>query len=295
MQWAEWNDHFRDTVRDFWRGRRRRPRSLGYRLSGSQDLYGGNRRPWASVNFVTAHDGFTLRDLVSYDRKHNEANGEGNRDGTDNNRSANNGVEGETDDPQIRERAARQARNIMATLVLATGTPMITMGDELWRTQNGNNNAYCQTDHTVWLNWAAVDDDPDAAACWRSPAAPWRYGLKPRRCTRASSSRAGRSPDDDAGPGLVQPVRCADDRPRLVRRRSPTLLMWVNGRDVRGHGPAGQPLTDDSWLLLLHSGDRPVEVTLPSGPYGEAYTPVVDTAFPTGVPADPAPLSGGVG
>ncbi len=294
VQWAEWNDRFRDTVRDFWRGHGG-VRGLGYRLSGSQDLYGGTRRPWASVNFVTAHDGFTLRDLVSYAGKHNEANGEGNRDGTDNNRSANNGVEGETDDPQIRAIRARQARNIMATLVLATGTPMITMGDELWRTQSGNNNAYCQDNPMVWLNWAAADDDPDAAAL-----------LAFARRTLALRAQApalhqgeffeGRGPIGDDAPDLVwfsqsgAPMTDADwfdDGRRL-------LMMWVNGRDVRGHGPAGQPLTDDSWLLLLHSGDADIEVTLPSAPYGQAYTPVVDTAFPTGEPADPAPLSGGV-
>ena len=151
--WTEWNDRFRDTTRDFWRGLDG-IRDLGYRLSGSSDLFAPHRRPWASINFVTAHDGFTLRDLVSYDHKHNEANGEDNRDGTNNNRSWNYGVEGETDDPAIIALRTRQARNIAATLLLSTGTPMITMGDELWRTQGGNNNAYCQDNEISWLNWA---------------------------------------------------------------------------------------------------------------------------------------------
>ena len=128
-------------------------RDLGYRLSGSSDLFAPARRPWASINFVTAHDGFTLRDLVSYDHKHNEANGEDNRDGTDHNRSWNYGAEGETDDPAIIALRTRQARNIAATLLLSTGTPMITMGDELWRTQGGNNNAYCQDNEISWVDW----------------------------------------------------------------------------------------------------------------------------------------------
>ena len=157
--WVEWNDRFRDTTRDFWRGLDG-IRDLGYRLSGSSDLFGANRRPWASVNFVTAHDGFTLRDLVSYDHKHNEANGEDNRDGLNHNRSWNYGAEGETDDPAIIALRTRQARNIAATLLLSTGTPMITMGDELWRTQGGNNNAYCQDNEISWLDWDPVNGRP---------------------------------------------------------------------------------------------------------------------------------------
>ena len=154
VQWSEWNGRYRDAVRDFWRGHGAIG-ELASRLTGSEDLYGLSlRRPWASVNFVTAHDGFTLRDLVSYERKHNEANGEDNRDGTDDNRSQNFGVEGETCSPVIRARRTAAARALLGTLLLSTGTPMLLGGDELWRTQGGNNNAYCQDDETSWVDWS---------------------------------------------------------------------------------------------------------------------------------------------
>ncbi|MDR0435934.1 MAG: glycogen debranching enzyme GlgX, partial [Propionibacteriaceae bacterium] len=152
--WSEWNDRFRDTVRDFWRGALPGVRDLATRLAGSSDLFQHDGRgPAASVNFVTAHDGFTLRDTVSYNRKHNEANGEGNRDGSDDNRSWNCGVEGETDDAAINALRRRQVRNLMFTLLTADGVPMLTAGDELGRTQQGNNNAYCQNSPVSWLNW----------------------------------------------------------------------------------------------------------------------------------------------
>ena len=155
--WAEWNDKFRDTVRDFWRGDA--PASaLATRLSASGELFDhGGRRPWASVNFVTAHDGFTLNDLVTYNDKHNEANGENNNDGTNNNSSWNCGVEGPTDDKAINVLRQRQIRNILGTLLLSQGTPMMTAGDELERTQQGNNNAYCQDNDISWVDWRLAD------------------------------------------------------------------------------------------------------------------------------------------
>ncbi|HEY3481905.1 MAG TPA: glycogen debranching protein GlgX, partial [Streptomyces sp.] len=157
--WTEWNDRFRDTVRDFWRGATGDVRDLGYRLSGSSDLYDwGGRRPYASVNFVTAHDGFTLRDLVSHERKHNDANGEDNRDGTDDNRSWNCGAEGATDDPEVLALRLRQQRNLLATLLLSTGVPMLVAGDEMGRTQGGNNNAYCQDNPTSWVDWSLLGE-----------------------------------------------------------------------------------------------------------------------------------------
>ena len=158
--WTEWNGKYRDTVRDYWRGE---PSSLGEfaaRLSGSSDLYEGDgRAPFASINFVTAHDGFTLRDLVSYNEKHNEANGEDGRDGEEHNRSWNCGTEGPTDDPEIAALRARQQRNMLATLLLSQGVPMIAHGDEVGRTQAGNNNVYCQDNETSWVDWGAVDEE----------------------------------------------------------------------------------------------------------------------------------------
>jgi glycogen operon protein len=156
--WVEWNDQYRDTIRDFWRGASSGVRMVATRLAGSSDLYADDgRSAYNSVNFVTAHDGFTLRDLVSYNSKHNEANGENNRDGTDGNRSWNHGIEGETDDPTIVELRRRQAANLMATLCLSNGVPMITAGDERGRTQGGNNNAYSQDNEVSWLDWSTDD------------------------------------------------------------------------------------------------------------------------------------------
>ena len=160
--WSEWNGRFRDTVRSFWRGNARAVPDLGYRLTGSSDLFADDgRRPYSSVNLITAHDGFTLRDLVSYASKHNEANGENNRDGLDDNTSQNCGVEGETNDPRVLARRRTLARSLMATLMLSQGVPMLEMGDELWRTQKGNNNPYCQDSELTWLDWQA---EPEARA-----------------------------------------------------------------------------------------------------------------------------------
>jgi isoamylase len=302
-QWAEWNDRFRDSIRDFWRGASG-VRELGYRLSGSEDLYGTNRAPWASVNFVTAHDGFTLRDVVSYAQKHNEANGEHNKDGTDNNRSANYGVEGPTDDPEISAVRTRQARNIIATLLLSTGTPMLSMGDELWRTQLGNNNAYCQDNTISWVDWShlAAPEAGDTPA--RTAAGDMLAFVRRIAAVRAEAPALrqgeffeGRAPVGGDGVADLMwfnetgvPMSHADWFDGARR----TLQMWVDGQDVRGHSADGSPLTDYSWLLVLHADAEATEITLPGAPYGEAYSPIVDTAAPDGAPADPTPLSAGV-
>ncbi|MGS0688535.1 glycogen debranching protein GlgX [Nakamurella sp. GG22] len=298
--WSEWNDRFRDTVRDFWRGGQG-IRDLGYRLSGSSDLFAANRRPWASVNFVTAHDGFTLRDLVSYQHKHNEANGEHNRDGTDNNRSANYGVEGDTTDAAVLAVRARQARNMAATLMLSTGTPMITAGDELWRTQCGNNNAYCQDNEISWMDWSGVAGGGKAALSPDHRQARDMLAFFTRtleiRATAPALRQAeffdGRAPGGgDHHPDLVwfnpsgQPMAGHDWFDGSLR----TLLMWINGRDVRGYSAGGDPVTDDSWLLVLHAGENPMTLVLPGPPWGNRYFPVLDTDSPTGAPADPAAL-----
>ena len=290
--WAEWNDRFRDCVRDFWRGVGG-VQDLGYRLSGSSDLYGALRNPWASVNFITAHDGFTLRDMVSYSHKHNQANGENGQDGTDNNRSANYGTEGETTDPAIRAMRTRQARNLAATLLLATGTPLITQGDEMWRTQRGNNNAYCQDNEISWVSWEQTTESEQMLEFFQRTLA--IRGEAP--ALHQGEFFEGRSP---GGTDNVEDLMWFNTDGLQMSMgdwfdsyRS-TLQMWVNGSDVRGHGRAGGPESDSSWLMVLHAGWDSADITLPGPPYAHAYTPVIDTDSPTGKPADESPLAAGM-
>ncbi|HEX2301467.1 MAG TPA: glycogen debranching protein GlgX [Pseudonocardiaceae bacterium] len=278
-EFSEWNGRYRDVVRDFWRGV---PgvSELASRLAGSSDLYARTgRRPWASVNFVTAHDGFTLRDLVSYERKHNAANRENNRDGTDDHRSWNSGVEGETDDPRVRHLRARQARNLLATVLLSTGTPMLLAGDERWRTQGGNNNAYNLDDETSWLNWCPEPDAETMTAFTRRVLA-LRAGAPALRQPEFFEGRI----TPDATPDLIwlrpdgQPMELHDWQDSGQQ----TLAMWIDGTDVRSH-PA-EPAAD-SWLLILHAAAQPIMVTLPGAEFGERYEPVLDTGTRDGTPA----------
>ncbi len=289
-QWTEWNGRFRDAARDFWRGRVG-VRDLAYRLSGSEDLYAQNtRRPWASINFVTAHDGFTLRDLVSHDEKHNDANGEGGRDGTDDNRSWNCGVEGETDDPAVLALRDRQARNLITTLLLSTGTPMLCAGDELWRTQGGNNNPYCLDDETSWLDWTPTTRSADMLAFTRRLTA-LRAGSPALRQPEFFDGR----PSTTGRPDLVwlnqdgTPMTGADWFDEARR----TIGMWIDGSTSLSRDREGELVPDDSWLLLLHSGDSPVDVTLPGGEFGEKFVPVLDTGTPRGTPTSDAALPPG--
>ncbi|MRK01118.1 glycogen debranching protein GlgX [Aeromicrobium sp. S22] len=289
-QWAEWNGIYRDTVRDFWRGASGVD-DLAFRLSGSSDLYDHTlRRPWQSINFVDAHDGFTLRDLVSYDAKHNEANGEDNRDGTNDNRSWNHGVEGETDDPAIVSLRRRQARNMFATLMLSTGTPMFVAGDERWRTQGGNNNAYCLDDPTSWVDWTPSEGSEEMLAFAR------------RVIHLRASSPALRQPEFFDGrttpsgrPDLIwlrpDGQELEDDDWQDPERR--TLGMWIDGSNSQSRTREGELLTDHSWLLLMHAGAEPLEVTLPDREFGETFEPVLDTRSPDGAPTDEEPLAAG--
>ena len=209
VAWSEWNGRFRDAVRDFWRGHGGIG-EVASRLTGSSDLYAASgRRPWASVNFVTAHDGFTLRDLVSYERKHNEANGENNRDGTDDNRSQNFGVEGETASADVVAKRLGTARALLGTLLLSTGTPMLLGGDERWRTQGGNNNAYCRDDGTSWVDWAALPEAESLTAFVARLTEIRRSSPDLHRDTLLPRRRGA----------VVAPGRAADRRPRLARRR----------------------------------------------------------------------------
>ncbi|GGW04052.1 glycogen operon protein GlgX homolog [Streptomyces narbonensis] len=275
--WTEWNDRYRDAVRDFWRGALPDVRDLGYRLSGSSDLYAwGGRRPYASVNFVTAHDGFTLRDLVTYERKHNEANGEGNRDGTHDNRSWNCGTEGETDDPGIQALRLRQLRNLLTTLLLSTGVPMLVAGDEMGRTQGGNNNAYCQDNEIGWLDWSLPDDPGRAqllALTRRLLALRHRHPVLRRR-----AFFSGRAQGAD---GLRDLAWFGADGAEMTERDwyapTATLGLYLSGRDIPGRDERGEQITDDSFLAVLHAGHTPLEFRLPGPPWAESYELLVDT------------------
>ncbi|WP_367136073.1 glycogen debranching protein GlgX [Saccharothrix sp. HUAS TT1] len=290
VQWAEWNGRYRDTVRDFWRGTTS-VRDLAYRLSGSSDLYSDDlRRPWQSINFVTAHDGFTLRDLVSYNDKHNLANGEDNRDGTNDNRSWNCGAEGETDDAEVLALRARQARNLFATLALSTGTPMVTAGDEQWRTQGGNNNAYCLDDETAWVDWD-LDRAGEAMLAFAR-----------RVITLRATSPALRQPQFFDGrttaSGAPDLVWFRPDGEEMAEtdwfdegRRF--LGMWIDGSNSLSRSRDGELVSDDSWLLLLHAGADPVDVTLPGPEYGDRYQPAIDSTTADGSPALSGDLAAG--
>src|SRR6478672_11532336 len=261
--WIQWNDQFRDTVRDFWRGHSAGVRTVATRLAGSSDLYADDgRSPYASVNFVTAHDGFTVRDLVSYDHKHNEANGEDNRDGTDNNRSWNCGVEGETDDPEVLALRRRIAANLLVTLCLSNGVPMLTAGDERGRTQGGNNNAYGQDNETSWIDWR-----PDDA--WLDVYEITKTALRLRREHPALRQRhwfEGRPTIKGGIKDLVwvhpggHEMTVDDWNDDSIR----TIGMFLNGAPLRSPGPHGEQVRDRSFMIWLNSGVDDVELVLPA-------------------------------
>ncbi len=274
--WVEWNDQFRDEIRDFWRGQASGIRLVATRLAGSSDLYADDgRSPYASINFVTAHDGFTVRDLVSYEQKHNEANGEDNRDGTDNNRSDNHGVEGETDDEEIGALRRRQAANLMTTLCLSNGVPMITAGDERGRTQRGNNNPYCQDNEISWIDWRADD-------AWLDVYEATRAALRLRREHPALRQRhwfEGR-PTMRGGPkdlAWLHPAGREMTGDDWHDASLTTLGMFVSGRPLRSPGPRGDQQLDASFVLWLHSGEEAVTVQLPDNDWVHAGEVVLST------------------
>jgi glycogen operon protein len=260
--WVEWNDQFRDTMRDFWRGHGDGIRDLATRLAGSSDLYADDgRSPYTSVNFVTAHDGFTLRDLVSYEDKHNEANGEHNRDGSDNNRSWNCGVEGETDDAEVLRLRHRQAANLMVSLCLSNGVPMITAGDERGRTQGGNNNAYVQDNEISWLDWR-----PDDA--WLDLYETTKAALRIRREHPALRQRHWFEGEPTVPGGPKDLVWVHPDGREMETREwqdpaQRVLGMFVSGDPLRAPGPHGEQQRDSSFLLWLNGSAEAREVTLP--------------------------------
>jgi isoamylase len=277
--WTEWNGLHRDTVRDFWRGATNGVGDFAARLTGSSDLYAEDgRRPVASINFVTAHDGFTLRDLVSYNQKHNEANLEENRDGTDDNRSWNCGVEGETDDPEVNALRARQQRNFLATLFLSQGVPMLVGGDELSRTQHGNNNAWCQDNELSWFDWELDDDQRDLLDFTRRLIFMRRHHPVFRR----RFFLRGTSVD---GSGLPDVWWFRPDGRRMTRRDwedggRRALGMFLNGDELHETTSRGEPIGDESFLLLFNAHYEPVTFQLPARRFGARWKLELSTADP---------------
>jgi glycogen operon protein len=275
--WAEWNGKYRDAIRALWRGLGRDAAELGYRLTGSSDLYASNgRAPFASVNFVTAHDGFTMRDLVSYNTKHNEANGEGNRDGTDDNQSWNCGVEGETDDPKVKALRARQVRNFLATLLLSQGTPMICGGDEIGRTQRGNNNAYCQDNEISWYDWdldderrALLDFTRRVIALRRDHPALHRAKFFRGRRIRGTDVRDIMWYRHD---GLEM---TDEDWSNPV---TATLVLFLAGQGIDDFDAEGNLVVDDDFSLLVNGSDIELDFVLSRAATPGPWQLLVDTS-----------------
>jgi isoamylase len=290
-QWTEWNGKYRDTVRDYWRGEPATLDEFASRLTGSADLYEQTgRRPVASINFVIAHDGFTLRDLVSYNEKHNEANGEGNRDGESHNRSWNCGVEGPTDDAEVNALRARQQRNFITTLLLSQGVPMIAHGDELGRTQQGNNNVYCQDSELSWIDWAQADTDLKEFTC---TVAGLRANHPVFRRRRFFSGRAVRQ---RGGGGLADIAWFAPDGSEMSDEDwesgfAKSIAVYLNGNGIPDLDARGQRVTDDSFVLCFNAHHEPIEFTLPAEEFGPAWFPVVNTGADPADESEPKPLT----
>ena len=273
--WAEWNGMYRDCIRDYWRGAESMLSEFAERFTGSSDLYQNDyRRPTASINFVTAHDGFTLHDLVSYNEKHNEANGENSMDGENHNRSWNCGVEGPTDDPEVLLWRARQKRNFLTTLFLSQGVPMLVAGDELSRTQNGNNNAYCQDNEISWINWDQADiklleftrkliklrkDHP--VFCRRR----WFQGLPIK----------GIGVEDIAW-FLPDGSEMSEDHWNQDFAQS--LAVYLSGLGIHSVGPKGERIFDDSFYVIFNASHLPLQYSFPSKKYGDNWTKILDTS-----------------
>jgi isoamylase len=272
--WSEWNGKYRDTVRDFWRGE---PATLGEfanRFTGSSDLYEATgRRPSASINFVTCHDGFTLNDLVSYNEKHNEANGEDNNDGESHNRSWNCGVEGPTDDTAVLELRARQRRNFLATLLLSQGVPMLSGGDELGRTQRGNNNGYCQDNELSWFDWERADSTLLEYTRWLVHLRREHPVFRRRRWFQGRSIRG----QADIGWFSTDGTEMTEDD--WDTGYAKTLGVFLNGDCIPTTDARGEPTKDDSFLILCNAHAEPIDFVVPTQ-WGERWTRVLDTAEP---------------
>jgi len=285
--WSEWNGKYRDTVRDFWRGE---PGTLGEfasRIAGSSDLYQQDgRRPYASINFVTAHDGFTLRDLVSYNDKHNDANGEGGNDGESHNRSWNCGVEGPTDDAAVLALRDRQQRNFITTLMLSQGVPMMLHGDEMGRTQNGNNNVYCQDNATSWVDWSQLSKNA-ALVGFTAGVIALRHAHPVFRRRRFFAgrpiARPRRADGQSRWSGLPDIAWFQPSGQEMTGEDwdsgfGKCVVAFLNGQGISEADPRGERVTDDSFLLCLNAHYEDLEITLPGAEYGERWAIVVDTA-----------------
>ncbi|HEX2239533.1 MAG TPA: glycogen debranching protein GlgX [Actinomycetota bacterium] len=277
--WSEWNGKYRDTIRDYWRGQEAGVAELAFRITGSADLYASNgRQPHASINFVTAHDGFTLNDLVTYNDKHNEANGENNSDGESHNRSWNLGVEGETDDPQTNTLRERQRRNFLATLALSQGVPMILGGDEIGRTQRGNNNAYCQDNEISWYDWSTRDENLALLGFARRL-------MDLRRRHPVFARRNWFQGRELHGSGITDIAWFNPDGVEMSEEQwrdgfVKSLGVFLNGAEIPIPDPKGPRVEDDSFLLLFNAHIEPITFTLPQGAWGMEWANVIDTADP---------------
>lgn len=276
--WSEWNGKYRDTVRDFWRGEFSSLPQFASRLAGSADLYEHTgRRPVASINFVTAHDGFTMRDLVSYNEKHNEANGEGGADGDSHNRSWNCGAEGPTDDPSINALRARQHRNFLTTMIFSQGVPMICHGDEMGRTQGGNNNSYCQDNEISWMDWD-LDEERKALLSFTARLLRLRRDhpvMRRRRFFKGAAQRGGES-------DLLEVEWFSPDGSHMTEEQwgqpwARSTMVFYNGSAIQEPDRQGREIVDDDFLLLLNAAPEPVDFVLPSSVYGTTWITVVNT------------------
>jgi glycogen operon protein len=279
LLWSEWNGKYRDTVRDFWRGEDSRLAEFAYRFTGSSDLYQSNgRNPSASINFVTAHDGFTLRDLVSYNDKHNEANGEDNHDGESHNRSWNCGEEGESQDPAVLTLRQRQQRNFLVTLLLSQGVPMILSGDEMGRSQQGNNNAYCQDNEVSWVNWQLNNEDHELLDFTRQLIALRRLHPVFRR-RKWFQGRAIH------GSGVHDIAWFNPDGGEMTEHQwndgfAKAIAILLNGLEIAEPGERGERIMDDSFLLFFNAHYEMLEFTIPEGLQPRHWQVIVDTRHP---------------
>ena len=278
--WTEWNGKYRDTVRDYWRGEGSTLADFASRITGSSDLYEhSGRKPIASINFVTAHDGFTMRDLVSYNEKHNEANGEDGNDGESHNRSWNCGAEGETDDPEINALRARQQRNFLLTLMLSQGVPMVLHGDELGRSQRGNNNVYCQDNEISWVDWDLEPWQEELLAFTRRAVALRReHPVFRRRRFFAGVSRDEGTPADIAWFAPDGRTMGPDD---WANHEARSMLVFLNGEAIPEPDQRGERVVGDSFLVAFNGHYEPLTFTLPEEVYGDGWLVALDTSDDT--------------